>query len=347
MTSVLLLTRDPVLAADVRRLVVVAGADPCEATSAAQARRTWRSAAAVVVGDDLLAEAAGAGLERRDGVAVVSRARDALCWDAALALGADAVLELPSDERLLLLRLADAALGQVRPARCVGVLGAAGGAGASVLSVALGLAVARRGASAVVVDADPGSPGLDLLLAAEDDRGARWGDLVGVSGQLDPETLRAALPVGHRAGGAVGRPRGRRGGPARRARRRPRLRAQRVRRRPLRPPARPPRGARPRRAALRRAAARGHHRRPRRHRRSPRGRGARARGRRCGSSCAGGGGPRSSPSRSRRGSAREMAAEIDDEPGLTASVDRGRPPGERGRLGRTCDQLAATLLAPA
>lgn len=346
MTSVLLLTRDPVLAADVRRLVVVAGADPCEATSAAQARRTWRSAAAVVVGDDLLAEAAGAGLERRDGVAVVSRARDTLGWDAALALGADAVLELPSDERLLLLRLADAALGQARPARCVGVLGAAGGAGASVLSVALGLAVARRGASAVVVDADPGSPGLDLLLAAEDDRGARWGDLVGVSGQLAPETLRAALPVvtglavlsaDREAAGAV----------------------------PLDALAAVLDSARSAYDVVLCDLPRGH----------PEVldlvvprcdelllvvttdvRGATA-GRRAVEALAAGTTVRLVVRRRRRSPLEpeqvaawlgaEMAAEIDDEPGLTASVDRGRPPGERGRLGRTCDQLAATLLAPA
>lgn len=41
----------------------------------------------------------------------------------------------------------------------------------------------------------------------------------------------------------------------------------------------------------------------------------------------------------------EVAAEVDDDPGLTAAVDRGDPPGSRGRFGRTCDDLAAHLLA--
>ena len=43
MTSVLLLTRDPALVADLRRVVLAAGAEPVDAGSVARARPSWRS----------------------------------------------------------------------------------------------------------------------------------------------------------------------------------------------------------------------------------------------------------------------------------------------------------------
>jgi len=69
-TRPLLLTRDPDLVDDLRRLAAVAGIEPDVATSAAEARRTWSSASVVVVGDDLVDEAAHAGLRRRADVVV-------------------------------------------------------------------------------------------------------------------------------------------------------------------------------------------------------------------------------------------------------------------------------------
>ena len=342
MTSVLLLTRDPDLAADLRRVVLAAGAEPVEAVSPAQARPGWRSAAAVLVGDDLLVECAQGVLERRGGVVVVARAREALDWDAALAVGADAVLAVPDDERALVLRVADACVGATRRGRCLGVVGASGGAGASVLAVALGLAVARTGATPCVVDTDPGSAGLDLLLAAEEVRGARWGDLVAVTGMLAPEALRSALPVV--SGLAV-------------------LSADRDTAAPLDAVAAIVDSARsaydvvlcdlPRgRPDVVEAVA-------------PRCdelllvvttdvRGVSA-GRRALAAIAPHGPVRLVVRRRRRAALEpeqvaawlgaEVAAEVDDDPGLTAAVDRGDLPGARGRLGRTCDDLAALLLA--
>ncbi len=342
MTSVLLMTRDPDLAADLRRIVLAAGAEPVEASSVARALPAWRAAAAVLVGDDMLLESSRASGDRRPGVVVVARARDALDWDAVLAVGADSVVALPDDERALVLRVAEACLGSARRGRCLGVVGASGGAGASVLAVALGLALARSGASPVVVDTDPGSAGLDLLLAAEEVHGARWGDLVSVTGVLAPEALRSALPVV--SGLAV-------------------LSADREVVAPLEsvaavvdsarsaydvvlcdlPRGRPEvlevvgprcdelllvvttdvRGVSAGRRAL--AALQPHA--PvrlvvRRRRRAA-----------------------LEPEQVAAWLGAEVAAEVDDDPGLTAAVDRGDLPGARGRLGRTCDDLAALLLA--
>ncbi|HEY7721911.1 MAG TPA: hypothetical protein VIB11_08750 [Pedococcus sp.] len=77
----------------------------------------------------------------------------------------------------------------------VGVLGSSGGLGASTLTVALALVAARRGASAVAVDADLAGGGLDVTACAEHLPGLRWGDLVQARGVIDGQALLAELPA--------------------------------------------------------------------------------------------------------------------------------------------------------
>jgi secretion/DNA translocation related CpaE-like protein len=190
----LLVTRDPGLLDYLRRLAVAAGHDPDVATGPAQARRWWPTAPVVVVGDDVLPDLAGAALPRRSGVVAVATG-DAVPWDDALAAGADRVVHLATDDHDLLRLLAAADLLGAGHGRVIGVVGGSGGAGATVLATALALAAARQGLGALLVDADPGSGGLDLAVAAEDVEGARWRDLSAVTGLLAPDVLRAALPV--------------------------------------------------------------------------------------------------------------------------------------------------------
>ncbi len=76
----------------------------------------------------------------------------------------------------------------------IGVLGAVGGAGASVLAVAL----ARRKASAgraVLIDGSPVSGGLDLLVGVEEQPGARWPDLDFARGTVQAADVLTALPA--------------------------------------------------------------------------------------------------------------------------------------------------------
>jgi secretion/DNA translocation related CpaE-like protein len=193
----LLVTRDPDLLDYLRRLSVAAGRDPDVAPGPAQARRWWPTAPVVVVGDDVLPDLAGAALPRRAGVVAVARGDD-VPWDDALAAGADRVVHLATDDHALL-RALSASAPSASPGRVVGVVGGSGGAGASVLAAALGIAAGRAGVDALVVDADPGSGGLDLALGAEDVGGARWSDLAAVTGLLAPEALRSALPSVHGA----------------------------------------------------------------------------------------------------------------------------------------------------
>lgn len=194
--SPLLVSRDPSLLDDVRRVAAVAGSEPLIVSSAAQARGAWALAPLVLVGEDLLAEVAAAGLPERRGLLVVGRdSADVAVWQGALAAGAEHVVVLPEGEAYLAQRLVPGT-GSPR-AHVVGVVGGSGGAGASVLAVALALAGARLGLDVALVDADPSGGGLDLALAAEDEQGARWSDFVDVSGILPPDTVLAALPVVH------------------------------------------------------------------------------------------------------------------------------------------------------
>jgi secretion/DNA translocation related CpaE-like protein len=193
----LLLTRDPDLLDDLRRLSVAAGVEPEVVTTAASSRRRWSTAPMVVVGEDLADEVAAASLARRPDVVVASHAVGTeLPWRAALALGAEHVVGLPDGESFLVDRLAHGGGAARTRAWVVGVVGGSGGAGASVLATALALAARRRG-EVCLVDLDPGSGGLDLVLGAEDEPGVRWPELASVSGILEPEALRSALPSRH------------------------------------------------------------------------------------------------------------------------------------------------------
>lgn len=76
----------------------------------------------------------------------------------------------------------------------VAVVGARGGAGASVVAASLARAVARRRAPACLVDLALVGGGLDVLLGIEQDAGVRWPDLADARGRLDGEDLLARLP---------------------------------------------------------------------------------------------------------------------------------------------------------
>jgi len=76
----------------------------------------------------------------------------------------------------------------------VGVVGARGGAGASVVAASLARAAARRRAPACLVDLALVGGGLDVLLGIEEDPGVRWPDLADARGRLDGDDLLARLP---------------------------------------------------------------------------------------------------------------------------------------------------------
>ncbi|MDO9378155.1 MAG: septum site-determining protein [Nocardioidaceae bacterium] len=197
--ATVVVTDDEQVLEELLRLCAAADVVPVVVGDVGAARRAWSGAAALVVDASLAARLAEHGPPRRRGVHVVAGTHDGLgAWSAAVALGAEGVHVLPDDERLLVEALAVAS----EPARTgsllLSVVAGSGGAGASTLAAAVAVTASRRGAAALLVDADRLGGGIDLLVGAEDAHGLRWPDLAGTHGRIGGDSLRDALP---RAGG--------------------------------------------------------------------------------------------------------------------------------------------------
>ncbi|WP_420718885.1 septum site-determining protein Ssd [Streptomyces sp. NRRL F-5755] len=194
----LIVTEDDTLLDDLLRLCAAAGTTP-EVARGGTARsrgRGWASAPLVIVGDDCAPRLCGAA--RRDGVVLVARGADERpLWQLAVALGAERVLVLPGGESWLVDRIADAAEGAGPAAVTVGVIGGSGGAGASTLACALAVAAARAHRRTILIDADPLGGGLDVLLGGEKEEGLRWPAFAESRGRVAGGALEESLPRLH------------------------------------------------------------------------------------------------------------------------------------------------------
>lgn len=188
----LVLTRDPSLLDDLARLAAGAGVQLEVCGDAIDALASWPIAPLVVIGDDVLVDVADVAPPPRTGVVVVSQAPAAEVFRLALDVGAGSVVELPAGETHLGALLADV---EEAPGRglVLGVVGGAGGAGASTLACALGQ-VAGHAGPALVIDTDRVGPGLDRLLGLDETAGVRWDDLASSAGRLGSRSLREAVP---------------------------------------------------------------------------------------------------------------------------------------------------------
>jgi secretion/DNA translocation related CpaE-like protein len=194
-TGVLAVLTDSELRNELDRVAAAVGVRIVHAGVASSVnRRTWSAAAAVVL-DPAAADRYGrSGLPRRSHVSILTAAEPTTAtWVAAIAVGARHVLRLPAQERELIHELGEAAesarddgpRGEV-----VAVIGGCGGAGASLLAVAL----AYSAGSALLVDLDPWGGGIDLLVGGETSPGLRWPDLALEGGRLNWSAVREALP---------------------------------------------------------------------------------------------------------------------------------------------------------
>jgi hypothetical protein len=157
---------------------------------------------AVLVGTDVAEELLGRGLPTGAPVLLVGPDSEAApLWRLTGALGAAAAAPLPSAGAWLVQWLLERAGPVPSPAGTVvaAVFSACGGAGASTLTAALAVRAAEAGAAPLVVDADPGPAGIELLLADTgplwpDDSLAAWPRFAGTRGFLAPDAL-GGLPV--------------------------------------------------------------------------------------------------------------------------------------------------------
>jgi secretion/DNA translocation related CpaE-like protein len=190
----LVVTDDDRLLADLVRLAAAAGVAPEVARASAPALRSWASAPVVLVGADRAADLARSRPPRRPRVHVVGQGSlpDEL-FRHALAVGAESVAGLPTSESWLVELLTDVGDGGGSPGVTVGVVGGAGGVGATVFAAALAQVCATEG-NTLVVDADVLGAGIDRVLGLEEVDGVRWDALMQATGRLSARSLREALP---------------------------------------------------------------------------------------------------------------------------------------------------------
>lgn len=194
-TGILALLAETALQNEVERVGAAVGVRVVHVgASAPVSRKTWSAADAVLCDETTARHCGQLGLPRRTHVVVLTSAEPtATTWQAAIAIGAQRVLRLPTQDRELITELTEAgesAGERVHRGDVLAVIGGRGGAGASLFAAALALA-AR---TALLVDLDPWGGGIDLLLGSENAAGLRWPDLALEGGRVDWSSLRAALP---------------------------------------------------------------------------------------------------------------------------------------------------------
>lgn len=208
--GVLALLDDQALRDDVDRVAAAAGV-PVVYAQEPSTRSVWTAADAVILDAVAARRCAELGLPRRGRVILVgATAPDASDWQVAISIGAQHVMTLPGQEADLVGRLADAAESRREARRggaVVAVIAGRGGGGASLFAAALAITAS----DALLIDSDPWSGGIDLLLGGEAEPGLRWPDLALRGGRLSYPALREALPrcrgisvlSGGRAGGDI------------------------------------------------------------------------------------------------------------------------------------------------
>lgn len=189
---VLLVTSSAALHDAVVALCAAAGVEAQVCAEPGLALASWSRADLVLVGADDAATVAALAPPRRADVHVVSMAPDDSVFRAAVELGAASVIELPGAAEWLVDAVADVGE-RASPGRTIGVVGGAGGAGATTLACALAQWHAARGPT-LLVDGDPLGPGVDRLLGMEGIAGVRWEGLVDTAGRLGARALRESVP---------------------------------------------------------------------------------------------------------------------------------------------------------
>lgn len=196
---VVVMTDDEDLLDEVVRLAAAAEVELERVPDAAGVRRRWHTAGLVLVDEEAARALGPLRLGRRNGVVVVCRGEPpGSLWERAVAVGAEHVVSLPDGEDWLVGALSDAGPAEDTGAgRVVAVVGGRGGAGASVLAVAIAVHARTRGTRVLLVDCDPLGGGLDLVAGAEELEGFRWGGLAlggGGGGRVAADSLHEALP---------------------------------------------------------------------------------------------------------------------------------------------------------
>lgn len=190
--TILVAITDPVLHPEAIHVAAASGRRVIDTTDPAEIARHHPRVDAILV--DAENAAVLSGLARRRQIYFLAADPGPVDWRTALECHAEQALVIPAQAAELLAALGREGLSTATEGMILGVTGAAGGAGVSTFAASLGRA-AGPAATPVLIDADPGAGGLDLLLGLEDSTGARWQELTLGAGAVAATDLRAALPT--------------------------------------------------------------------------------------------------------------------------------------------------------
>ncbi|WP_309074793.1 septum site-determining protein Ssd [Paenarthrobacter sp.] len=189
--GILLVSGDPYLQEEAKRIVAAAGGSLRTAVDVTEAVHGWDNADVVLVGSDIRELPP----RRRAPTVLLGKASegDGL-WRLAAALGAERVAVLPEAAAWLAEHLSMS--GSPDPGGTViGIIGGSGGAGATTTAIWLAQAAAGHGVSTLLIDGDRWGGGLELAVTAEEIPGLRWPDFAETRGSIDPSQFRDSLPV--------------------------------------------------------------------------------------------------------------------------------------------------------
>lgn len=183
---VLIAVADPATAAALARLA--AGAGVRATVAVAEALPTGPAALPVVADVEAASRLAARAIRLPRLLVVATDEPSADAWRAALAAGADRLVVLPREQRVLVAWLTTAPTAG-RTGMLLAVQPGRAGAGASTLAAAIGLTVAATGLDTLLVDADPDAGGLDVLLGCEEREGHRWPSFTLAADRYEPSGL--------------------------------------------------------------------------------------------------------------------------------------------------------------
>lgn len=189
--GILLVSGDPYLQEEAKRIVAAAGGSLRTAVDVTEAVHGWDNADVVLVGSDIRELPP----RRRAPTVLLGKGSEGdQLWRLAASLGAERVAVLPEAAAWLAEHLSMS--GSPDPGGIVmGIIAGSGGAGATTTAIWLAQAAAGHGISTVLIDGDRWGGGLELAVTAEEIPGLRWPDFAETRGSIDPSQFRDSLPV--------------------------------------------------------------------------------------------------------------------------------------------------------
>ncbi|HKU34750.1 MAG TPA: septum site-determining protein Ssd [Paenarthrobacter sp.] len=189
--DILLVTAEPYLQEEARRIVAASGGTLQIAEGVEEAIHGWDTADVVLVGSDVRELPP----RRRAPAVLLGRAAEGEgLWQLAAALGAERVAVLPGAASWLAEHLS-LSVAPEPGGMVLGIVGGRGGAGATTTAIWLAQTAAAFGTGTLLIDGDPWGGGLELAITDQDLPGLRWPDFAATRGSIDSAQFRDSLPV--------------------------------------------------------------------------------------------------------------------------------------------------------